>query len=115
MRCDVLMAETLGDILGATPLGTGECHFLVWAPHADSIKLRILNPTCDSIPMEPLPRGYFRLVIKGPASRFQPDGVHGPSELRPRDAFNWTDALWRGLPIREIVFYEVHVGTFTPE
>ena len=135
MRCDVLMAETLGDILGATPLSTGECHFLVWAPHADSVKLRILNTPCRSIPMERLPRGYFKLVIKAqascrylydlggngekmrpdPASRFQPDGVHGPSELRRQNGFRWTDAGWRGLPIREIVFYEVHVGTFTPE
>ena len=129
------MAETQGDILGATPLGTGECQFLVWAPHADSVKLGILNPTCRSIPMERLPRGYFSLLMKGqtpcqylydlggnganmrpdPASRFQPEGVHGPSELRPQDSFSWTDLGWRGLPIREIVFYEVHVGTFTPE
>ncbi len=129
------MAETQGDILGATPLSTGECQFLVWAPHADSVKLRILNPTCRSIPMERLPRGYFSLRMKGqtpcqylydlggnganmrpdPASRFQPEGVHGPSELRPQDGFSWTDLGWRGLPIREIVFYEVHVGTFTPE
>jgi maltooligosyltrehalose trehalohydrolase len=135
MRCDVLMAETPVDILGATPLSTGECQFLVWAPHADSVKLRILNPTCRSIAMERLPRGYFSLLIESqtpcrylydlggkganmrpdPASRFQPEGVHGPSEFRPQDGFRWTDLGWRGLPIREIVFYEVHVGTFTPE
>lgn len=135
MQCDVLMAETLGDILGATPLSTGECKFLVWAPHADSVKLRILSPVSRSISMKRLPRGYFELVIEveapcqylydlggngtkmrpDPASRFQPEGVHGPSELRPKDGFSWTDAGWRGLLLREIVFYEVHVGTFTPE
>jgi maltooligosyltrehalose trehalohydrolase len=129
------MAETLGDILGATPLSTGKCQFLVWAPRADSLKLRILNPSCRSIPMNRLPRGYFRLVTEvqapcryvydlggngdkmrpDPASRFQPEGVHGPSELRPPDGFKWTDSGWRGLPIRDIVFYELHVGTFTPE
>ena len=50
-----------------------------------------------------------------PASRFQPEGVHGPSEIAPQRGFRWTDGGWRGLPISEIVFYEVHVGTFTPE
>jgi len=50
-----------------------------------------------------------------PASRFQPDGVHGPSEAPPAVDFDWTDAGWRGLPLPELVFYEIHVGTFTPE
>src|ERR1700680_1404240 len=111
MGCDVLMAETLGDILGAAPLSTGECQFLVWAPHADSVKLRILNPACRSIPMERLPRGYFSLMMEGqtpcrylydlggnganmrpdPASRFQPEGVHGTPELRPKAGFRGGD------------------------
>jgi hypothetical protein len=43
------MAETLGDILVRPPLSTGECHFLVWAPNADNVKLRILNTPCRSI------------------------------------------------------------------
>lgn len=123
------------DILGATPLSTGECLFLVWAPHADCVKVRILNPHCRSVPMEALPNGYFRLVIQGqdarrylydlggngqklrpdPASRRQPEGVHGPSEVLQEEEFSWDDSGWRGLPLRELVFYEVHVGTFTPE
>jgi maltooligosyltrehalose trehalohydrolase len=50
-----------------------------------------------------------------PASRFQPDGVHGPSELVDLSAFQWTDSNWKGLALGDTVFYELHVGTFTPE
>jgi maltooligosyltrehalose trehalohydrolase len=49
-----------------------------------------------------------------PASRLQPEGVHGPSEVVGRE-FEWHDAGWRGLPIEELAIYELHVGTFTPE
>jgi maltooligosyltrehalose trehalohydrolase len=49
-----------------------------------------------------------------PASRFQPEGVHGPSEVVASD-FRWTDAGWRGLPLRDYVIYELHVGTFSRE
>ncbi len=129
------MEPRFGDILGANPLGTGECHFLVWAPHAESVKLQILAPFRRSLPMQPLPRGYFRVAVEDaascrylydlggtgekmradPASRFQPEGVHGPSEAPSGGAFDWTDAGWRGLPLSELVFYEIHVGTFTSE
>jgi len=129
------MERRFGDILGANPLGTGECHFLVWAPHAESVKLQILAPFRRSLPMHPLPKGYFRVAVedaascrylydlggKGekmradPASRFQPEGVHGPSEAPSASAFDWTDVGWRGLPLSELVFYEIHVGTFTSE
>ncbi len=123
------------DILGATPLSTGECLFLVWAPYADTVKLQILNSDRRSFPMEPVGRGYFRLLVQGeaslrylydlggdgkkmrpdPASRLQPEGVHGPSEVAWQEQFDWQDSGWHGLPLRELVFYEVHVGTFTPE
>jgi maltooligosyltrehalose trehalohydrolase len=49
-----------------------------------------------------------------PASRYQPDGIHGPSEIVDLSAFRWTDAGWKGLPLEEHVFYELHVGTYTP-
>ena len=49
-----------------------------------------------------------------PASRFQPRGVHGPSQVV--DArFDWNDRSWKGLELREFVFYELHVGAFTPQ
>ena len=123
------------DILGATPLSTGDCLFLVWAPYADSVKLHILNSPCRSLLMQREAKGYFHLRVEGgagcrylydlggngdrmrpdPASRFQPEGVHGPSQALAREEFKWSDDEWRGLPLRELVLYEVHVGTFTPE
>src|SRR4029077_16615635 len=129
------MDEGVPDILGATQLSTGECLFLVWAPHADCLNLRIVNSPERSIPMDRLPKGYFRAFVENqtccrylydlggngkkmrpdPASRFQPEGVHGPSQLLSHGEFDWNDIGWRGLSIRELVFYEIHVGTFTPE
>ncbi len=49
-----------------------------------------------------------------PASHFQPTTVHGPSELTD-PAFDWTDLQWFGLALRDYIFYELHVGTATPE
>ena len=129
------MEPRLRDILGANPLSTGEYHFLVWAPNAESVKLHILTPSRRSFLMQPLPKGYFRVAVedaascrylyglggKGekmradPASRFQPEGVHGPSEAPAISHFGWTDRGWRGLPLPDLVFYEIHVGTFTSE
>ncbi|MBA3461584.1 MAG: malto-oligosyltrehalose trehalohydrolase [Deltaproteobacteria bacterium] len=50
-----------------------------------------------------------------PASRFQPEGPTGPSEVIDPDGFTWTDAAWRGIPAHKHVLYEMHIGTFTPE
>jgi maltooligosyltrehalose trehalohydrolase len=50
-----------------------------------------------------------------PYSRFQPEGVHGPSEVVDPAAYAWHDAAWRGLRAEGLVIYQVHVGTFTPE
>jgi maltooligosyltrehalose trehalohydrolase len=55
------------------------------------------------------------LLVPDPASRFQPDGVHGPSVVVDPRSFSWPDDGWRGRPWHEHVFYELHVGTFTPE
>jgi maltooligosyltrehalose trehalohydrolase len=53
--------------------------------------------------------------LPDPASRFQPDGVHGWSEIIDPAAFEWTDSAWPGLDPRRLVIYELHVGTFTPD
>ena len=50
-----------------------------------------------------------------PASRFQPEGVHGPSEVVDPSTFGWNDDGWEGVPHKDLVFYELHVGTFTQE
>ncbi len=49
-----------------------------------------------------------------PASRFQPEGVHGPSQVTNTE-FAWGDETWRGVPIEDYILYELHIGAFTPE
>ncbi len=60
----------------------------------------------------------FRLdrggVLPDPASRSQPEGVHGLSALVAPDRFRWRDAEWKGVPLDRLIFYELHVGAFTP-
>jgi maltooligosyltrehalose trehalohydrolase len=106
---------------------------LVWAPKAKTVDVHILSPNENIVAMQQLDRGYFlanletlslaalyRYRLNGkterpdPASRFQPEGVHGPSQVTD-PSFDWTDQNWRGLPLDEYVLYELHAGTFTPE
>ena len=54
-------------------------------------------------------------ALPDPVSRWQPEGVHGASRVIRPDAFHWTDVAWRGVALDELVIYELHVGTFTPE
>ena len=119
---------------GATPIGNDEWNFLLWAPSRDQVRLRLLNETAAYRTMHPDGRGYHSLTVPhlkagakymfelrrgherpDPASRRQPDGVHGPSELVDLRAFPWTDAHWKGIALEDSVFYELHVGTFTPQ
>jgi maltooligosyltrehalose trehalohydrolase len=68
-------------------------------------------------PMAAGTRYLYRLdgsrELPDPASRFQPEGVHGPSQLVDTNAFEWTDRDWSGLDLEASIFYELHVGTFT--
>ena len=54
-------------------------------------------------------------VKPDPASHYQPDGVFGASQVIDHDIFHWKDRDWHGLDIKDLIFYELHVGTFTPE
>jgi maltooligosyltrehalose trehalohydrolase len=117
--------------LGAWPEDDG-FRFRVWAPahhHVDAVWTR--HGATVSVPLNSadgvhtgwvpaLPAGtrYWYRVDRGrempdPASRSQPEGVHGPSELVDPHAFEWTDSQWRGLALADAVIYELHVGTFT--
>jgi maltooligosyltrehalose trehalohydrolase len=119
--------------LGAIDLGNGRCRFRVWAPAAERVEVEIQGPQSRFLSLEPDGGGYFSAEAQGvgpgdfyllllddgdglpdPASRFQPEGVHGPSMVIDR-SFAWTDADWLGLRLPEFVFYEIHVGTFTPD
>ncbi|MBO8128759.1 MAG: malto-oligosyltrehalose trehalohydrolase [Peptococcaceae bacterium] len=120
--------------LGAIYLGDGCCRFRVWAPRADSVAVHIIEPREQLIPLTRNERGYFCGTVTGvepdslyfylldgekkrpdPASRYQPQGVHGPSQVVDPRAFTWSDGCWFGLAQPDLIFYEIHVGTFTPE
>jgi maltooligosyltrehalose trehalohydrolase len=118
--------------LGATRREDGNCGFLVWAPRAGQVRADIQGGTRRSLVLERGDRGYhygeapalsgdlYTLCLDGgpprpdPASQFQPRGVHGPSAVVD-SSFPWTDGAWKGVPLESYVFYELHVGTFTPE
>ncbi|MFC1901450.1 malto-oligosyltrehalose trehalohydrolase [Chloroflexota bacterium] len=119
--------------LGATYLGNDETRFSVWAPFSERVEAHIVEPRELILPLERDECGYFNTVAGGipagglyfyrldgqseypdPASRFQPRGVHGPSQIVDRD-FPWEDVLWPGLPLQDYIIYELHTGTFTPE
>src|SRR5215469_18554108 len=105
--------------------------FRVWAPQAATVSLQLEDPLLSAIPMNREPKGWFsvstsiaragtryRYLIDGqafpdPASRYQPEGVHGPSEVIDPSAYDWSDLGWRGCRWEEIVLYELHVGTFS--
>lgn len=119
--------------LGAEYLGDGRCRFIVWAPLAQKVELHIVAPDERRVPMEKREQGYHHTLVEGvepgclyfyrlsedkerpdPASRFQPQDVHGPSQV-VEPYFPWEDQGWSGLPLEEYIIYELHVGTFTPE
>lgn len=120
--------------IGANYLGGLRCEFTVWAPAYEEVAVQISSPTHRSIPMEKDEWGYFKGVAEDiepgtlyfyklggeidrpdPASQSQPKGVHGPSEVVDRTKMNWTDADWSGILLENMIIYEIHVGTFTPE
>jgi malto-oligosyltrehalose trehalohydrolase len=105
--------------------------FRLWAPAAGAVELNC-NTASPPRPMALQGDGWWELVadapagtryryridghleVPDPASRFNPDDVHGASEVVDPEAFLWDDAHWRGRPWEEVVLYELHVGTFSP-
>lgn len=106
------------------------CHFTVWAPFAEDVRLSITSPEAIFIKMQKQGNGYwhaesnkiqpgakyfFSLDGKNfpdPASNYQPNGVHADSEVVDH-SFNWTDADWETPAIKELILYELHTGTFS--
>ncbi|QDG54696.1 malto-oligosyltrehalose trehalohydrolase [Persicimonas caeni] len=120
-------------LLGATYLGEERTRFLVWAPFRQQVEVHLVAPEERIVAMDAVGGGYFRAVIDGvepgakylyrldgdverpdPASRLQPESVHGPSAVVARD-MDWESPPFGGLPLRDYVIYELHVGTFTEE
>jgi malto-oligosyltrehalose trehalohydrolase len=116
---------------GPRLLPDGGARFALWAPGAGSVDLLLEGV---ARPMASVGDGWFEveapearpgarynfrlpngLVVPDPASRFQPEDVHGPSALTDTSAFGWTDQAWRGRPWQTTVLYELHIGASTPE
>ncbi|KAA5540954.1 malto-oligosyltrehalose trehalohydrolase [Roseiconus nitratireducens] len=115
---------------GSIPTGTGATRFSVWAPWAKQVRVNVIGGpegfeltaadngihtgTIDGV--GPGARYFYRLddgpQRPDPASRFQPEGVHGPSEVID-PAFPWTDREWQTPDRDDLIIYELHVGTFT--
>jgi maltooligosyltrehalose trehalohydrolase len=124
--------------LGAWAVGSSKVHFRVWAPYAKRVSVDLVGqaqvPIQPPVLMKPCERGYYEATVLGiepgaryryvldgqkacpdPASRFQADGVHGPSAVIDPDAFLWSDHNWSGVPLQRFIIYELHVGIFTRE
>ncbi len=108
-------------------------HFRVWAPRCRGVEVLAEAPM-EAFPLAEEPGGYFAGLVSGageglryrfrldggeafpdPASRFQPEGPHGPSEVVEPAGFPWSDEAWGGLELEGLVISELHVGTFTRE
>jgi maltooligosyltrehalose trehalohydrolase len=125
--------------VGAELLDRAEAHVRVWAPDRQRVEIIERRPRDPrgyaAVALDREADGYFSGVVgflepgglysfridgaaelyPDPASRFQPDGPHGPSELVDASEFRWKDAGWRGVGQRGQVIYELHLGTFTRE
>jgi malto-oligosyltrehalose trehalohydrolase len=117
---------------GAQVLPGGGVRFALWAPAARAVELCLdehppirVAQDADGWAGVDVPharagsRYRYRIdgrhLVPDPASRFQPDDVHGASEVIDPTAFAWRDGAWRGRAWEELVFYEIHLGTFTRE
>jgi 1,4-alpha-glucan branching enzyme/maltooligosyltrehalose trehalohydrolase len=123
---------------GAEPLADDRVRFRLWAPAAERVDLCLHGDPASTtapqatLPMSAEPEGWFsldtglaspgtryRFAIDGgtqvpdPASRFQPEDVHGASAVVDAAAWQWRDGGWCGRPWEETVLYELHVGTFS--
>ncbi len=125
---------------GAEPISQTETRFCVWAPKHRDLAVEVVQRSGDretvvtSQSLQREEQGNFSGVIEqcpvgslyrykfprklgrpDPYSRFQPFGVHGPSEVIDPRRYQWSDADWRGVKKRDLVIYELHVGSFTEQ
>lgn len=118
--------------LGARPLGSGRCAFTTWAPGVRTVDVLLGEPAARTVRLEPIRGGYHQGEVDGcppgtryrysldgdtghadPASRWQPEGVHGPSAVVDTNAHRWNDNGFAGPPLWQYVIYELHIGTFS--
>lgn len=128
------MQQRINSMLGAHYLGQDRCRFTFWHPSLEWVNV-IVNE--HRVGMTKTDRGYWQAEIDpvkpgslytyemdlgqgpeqrpDPASMSQPQGIHGPSAVVDHTSFTWTDTQWQPISLAEMVIYELHVGTFTPE
>jgi maltooligosyltrehalose trehalohydrolase len=125
------------EIPGAHFIANHGTQFNLWAPHARQVDLKLYGRSDllkeRVVPLTHEGRGRYFVEVKDvfpgerykfvlnqtqelpdPCSRYQPEGVHGPSEVVSPE-FNWQDSSWKGVVLSNLVFYELHLGTFTVE
>lgn len=109
----------------------GTVRFRLWAPSCERVQIELAGARHA---MNPSSAGWHELITAGtgpgsrycfvlpdgmrvpdPASRYQPEGVHGPSELVHTESWQWDEGGWKGAPWEQYVIYELHIGTFTSE
>jgi isoamylase len=121
---------------GAQVLEGGRVRFRLWAPAAERVDVSLQKAGGHTIllPMESREAGWYELTsdqatvndlyryridgfgeVPDPASRYNPQGVHGPSQVIEPGQFAWNDRSWRGRPWEEAIIYQLHVGAFTPQ
>ena len=114
-------------------MDSGRCLFRVWAPAVSTVELILAGSTERAVPLFRSADGYFARELENipsgtlyryrldgdrdrpdPASRFQPQGVHGPSQVI-EPSFPWAEENRLDLPLKDYVIYELHVGAFTAD
>lgn len=118
---------------GVTALSENRYRFVAWGPRLPSLSLILYEKDRRVIPMTRDRCGFYSAEVDAiagmqyryrlpdgrelpdPASRFQPDGVHGASAVVNTGTLQWTDAGFEGPSLSEMIIYELHVGTFTSE
>jgi malto-oligosyltrehalose trehalohydrolase len=121
---------------GAEFTADGQVRFRLWAPGARGVELSLDDGrgVAKILPMVRDDEGFYEVIsaearagslyryringeneVPDPASRLNPQDVHGPSQVIDPTEFEWTDEHWTSRPWHEAVVYELHVGTFSPE
>ena len=112
----------------------GVCNFNVWSPMAGRMELKIFGDNELRLPMNKVNNNFWTLAVENlhpgdkyfyvidgnksrpdPASYFQPEGVHGPSQVIDHNSFKWQDDNWSGATEADAIIYELHIGTFTEQ
>ena len=128
---EIALIEQHPQAFGTELLNPG-VRFRLWAPNQDQVS--VVLDGGGPLPMRKLDDGWHELIsasakigsrykfrlqdgleVPDPASRFQPEDVHRPSEVIDPSDYSWTDDAWRGRPWEESVIYELHIGAFTQQ